>query len=93
MSESDKHLSVSECRTILGDEATGMSDTDIERLRDRLEGVALAMMPAMRQLTPENVEAMRWAAYAFRQERAEELMASGPEDDGETAEDDPCPVQ
>lgn len=55
MSESDKHLTVDECRVLLADEATGRSDDDVLRLRDQMEALAHALIPIAEKMIRDGV--------------------------------------
>jgi hypothetical protein len=73
-------LTTDECRTILGDSATGKTDNQIAAMRDDLERVAESMYVMMTEQTGVGgrlplgsrsvVDGMRWAAYM--QEHPEE---------------------
>lgn len=55
MSESDKHPSIPECRALLGDEATGMSDDEVLRLRDRTEALAHVLITVVQKMIRDGV--------------------------------------
>lgn len=59
------HLSVQECRTLLGGSAAGHSDEQIERLRDSLECLAEHMYDEIVRQAREAPESVRWLAYGF----------------------------
>jgi hypothetical protein len=58
-------LTIEECRSILGADAEGRSDEEIERLRDALEGAAVVMYDEVAQKAQADPEGVRWMAYAF----------------------------
>jgi hypothetical protein len=55
VSESDKHLSIAECRALLGDEATAMSDDEVLRLRDRTEALVHVLLPIVQKMIRDGV--------------------------------------
>ena len=59
-------VSVDECRTILGATGEGMTDAQIEAMRDELERTADVLYDQMVELGPNGLEAARWATY-FRE--------------------------
>ena len=60
------HVSIEECRTILGGNADGMTDEQIESMRSDLERMADVLFDQMVELGPNGLEAARWATY-FRE--------------------------
>ena len=59
------HITIDECRAILGADAEGRSDKEIERLRDSLEDAAVLMYDEVARQAKADPESMRWAVYAF----------------------------
>lgn len=59
------HISIEECRSILGAEADGHSDEQIGRLRDSLESAATVMYDEIVKHAQIDPESVRWYAYAF----------------------------
>lgn len=61
-----KTITTEECRRILGDTASGLSDEQIEKLRDDLARVAGTLYDeiARRAQTDDGLDAIRWRAYA-----------------------------
>lgn len=62
----NKTLTTEECRLLLGDSASGLSDEQIEKLRDDLARVAGTLYDeiASRAQTDYGLDAIRWGAYA-----------------------------
>lgn len=58
-------LSVQECRTLLGESASGHSDEQIERLRNSLECLAEQMYDEIVRQARRDPEGVRWFAYGF----------------------------
>jgi hypothetical protein len=73
MEQTDR-LSVEECRELLGPDGEGWTDERIEQLRDRLENMAHVLLPIVKTVSREDVEAMKWAAFALRHGPMEELV-------------------
>ena len=61
-----KTITTEECRRILGDTASGLSEEQIEKLRDDLARVAGTLYDeiASRAQTDHGQDAIRWRAYA-----------------------------
>lgn len=93
MEQKDK-LTVEECKALLGADAEGWPDDKIERLRDRLEALAIELYSEIGQRAAEDLPGLREAAYAHRHGLDREDLRVDPDfDDEDTAEDTPCPVQ
>lgn len=56
-------LSVAQCREILGTEAVGKSDEQIESLRDSVAALANNLYDQMQSDWKANSESVRWSAY------------------------------
>lgn len=83
MAESDKHLSVAECRALLGADAEGWTDERIEKLRDRLEALAHVLVPIVKKVSREDLEALKQAAYTHRHGLDREDLIQDPDFDNE----------
>jgi hypothetical protein len=83
-------LSVEECRRILGSEAEGWSNERIEHLRDRLEALAHELYPVIGKRAAEDLEGLRWAAYAHRHGIEDDSPMSTEDQDGEEASEWPA---
>lgn len=57
-------LSVSQCRELLGAEATGKSDAQIESMRDSLAFLANGLYDQLQADWKANPESVRWLAHA-----------------------------
>jgi hypothetical protein len=94
MEQRDK-LTVEECKVLLGADAEGWPDEKIERLRDRLEGLANELYGEIGKRAAEDLPGLREAAYAHRHGLDKTDLIVDPdfdnEDDEDTAEDGPCP--
>jgi hypothetical protein len=92
MEQKDK-LTIEECRQLLGAECEGWPDEQVEGLRDRLEALALELYPTIGKRAAEDLPGLREAAYAHRHGLDKTDLIVDPDDDEDTAEDTPCPVQ
>lgn len=70
----DSKLTVEQCRELLGEEAEGWDDREVERWRDRVANMAHVLLPIVKKVSRDDVEAMKWAAYALRHGPMEELV-------------------
>jgi hypothetical protein len=66
-------MTVEQCRELLGEEAEGWPNEKVERWRDRVTNMAHLLLPVVKKVSRDDLEAMRWAAYALRQGPMEEL--------------------
>jgi hypothetical protein len=57
-------LSVTQCREILGAEADGKSDEQIEKLHDSIAALANSLYDQVQAEWKANPESVRWAAYS-----------------------------
>jgi hypothetical protein len=69
----DSKMSVEQCRELLGEEANGWTDDKVGRWRDRVANMAHLLLPVMKKVSRDDLEAMRWAAFAVRNGPMEEL--------------------
>jgi hypothetical protein len=72
------HITIEECRTLLGPDAEGRSDEDIAHLRDSLEDAAVLMYDEVARQAKADPESVCWVAYAF-----DKPQAACPADRGE----------
>lgn len=61
-----RHVSIHECREILGITTEHMTDTDIEQLRTEYERIAEVLFELMVHEWREGLEGARWDSY-FRE--------------------------
>jgi len=57
-------LSIERCRELLGPEAEGKTDEQLEALRDRLEDAAGRYYDAIQEAWKRDPESVRWAVHA-----------------------------
>ncbi|HEY1575823.1 MAG TPA: hypothetical protein VGF82_01960 [Terracidiphilus sp.] len=90
--EQRDRLTIEECRRLLGAECEGWTDTKVERLRDRLEALAVELYPVIGKRAAEDLPGLREAAYTHRHglDKTDLIVDPDPDDD---AEDTPCQVQ
>ena len=56
-------IPIDECRRILGSSADGMTDTEIEAMRDNLERTADVLYTQMVEAGRNGLDAQRWLSY------------------------------
>lgn len=57
-------VSIDECRRILGSSADGMTDADIEAMRDNLDRVAKELFTQFTEAANTDAEGLRWMIHA-----------------------------
>lgn len=76
-------LSVAQCRAILGEDADGKTDEQIENLRGSTAAIANELYNQLQADWKADPEAFRWSAYAHENGEGDEAHDFNAHDDGD----------